>query len=78
MCCFFLFSYFVFGFFVLWVFFFPPYIPFGWRIDQIEKIPLDDIKKELNSAGVSIEAVEQLLQVLSIKSLTELEGWWLI
>ena len=57
---------------------FPPYIPFGCRIDQIEKIPLDDIKKELNSAGVSIEAVEQLLQVLSIKSLTELEGWWLI
>ncbi|POO01732.1 Histidine-tRNA ligase [Trema orientale] len=42
-------------------------------IDKIEKIPLDDIKKELKSVGVSTEAVEQLLQVLSIKSLTELE-----
>ncbi|KAH0995793.1 hypothetical protein GBA52_019657 [Prunus armeniaca] len=42
-------------------------------IDKIEKIPVDDIKDELKSAGVSEEAIEQLLQVLSIKSLTKLE-----
>ncbi|KAF3441826.1 hypothetical protein FNV43_RR15741 [Rhamnella rubrinervis] len=42
-------------------------------IDKIEKIPLDDIKKELKFAGVSAEATEKLLQVLSIKSLTKLE-----
>lgn len=36
---------------------------------------MDDIKNELKSAGVSEEAIEQLLQVLSIKSLTKLEGW---
>ncbi|KAI9122262.1 hypothetical protein K1719_006951 [Acacia pycnantha] len=42
-------------------------------IDKIEKIPLDEIKKELKASGVSQEAVEELLQVLSLKSLTELE-----
>lgn len=42
-------------------------------IDKIGKLPLDEIKKELNAVGVSTEAVEQLLQVLSIKSLTKLE-----
>lgn len=42
-------------------------------IDKIEKIPLDEIKKELKSTGVSEEAVEELLQVLSIKSLAKLE-----
>ncbi|XP_010684042.2 histidine--tRNA ligase, chloroplastic/mitochondrial [Beta vulgaris subsp. vulgaris] len=42
-------------------------------IDKLEKIPLDDIKKELKSAGMSDEAIEELLEVLSIKSLTELE-----
>uniref|UniRef100_A0A2N9ET78 histidine--tRNA ligase n=1 Tax=Fagus sylvatica TaxID=28930 RepID=A0A2N9ET78_FAGSY len=42
-------------------------------IDKIGKIPMDDIKKDLMSAGVSEEAVEELLQVLSIKSLTKLE-----
>lgn len=41
---------------------------------QIEKIPLDEIKKELKSAGVSEDAVEELLHVLSINSLTKLEG----
>ncbi|GMN39218.1 hypothetical protein TIFTF001_008447 [Ficus carica] len=40
---------------------------------MIGKLPLDEIKKELNAVGVSTEAVEQLLQVLSIKSLTKLE-----
>ncbi|KAL5807356.1 hypothetical protein ACOSQ3_030248 [Xanthoceras sorbifolium] len=42
-------------------------------IDKIEKIPIDVIKEDLKSAGVSEEAIEQLLQVLSIKSLTKLE-----
>ncbi|KAK7245100.1 hypothetical protein RIF29_39934 [Crotalaria pallida] len=42
-------------------------------IDKIEKIPIDEIKKELKVAGVSEEAVQELLQVLSIKSLAELE-----
>lgn len=42
-------------------------------IDKIGKIPVDEIKKDLKFAGVSEEAVEELLQVLSIKSLTKLE-----
>lgn len=41
---------------------------------QIEKIPIDDIKKELKLIGMSEVAVEELLQVLSIKSLEKLEG----
>ncbi|CAL5381056.1 unnamed protein product [Camellia sinensis] len=36
-------------------------------------IPIDEIKKELRSAELSDEAIEELLQVLSIKSLTKLE-----
>lgn len=47
---------------------------FGFAGNQIGKLPLDDIKKELKAVGVSTEAVEQILQVLSIKSLTTLEG----
>ncbi|KAF2289884.1 hypothetical protein GH714_039018 [Hevea brasiliensis] len=42
-------------------------------IDKIEKIPMDEIKKDLKSVGMSEEAVEDLLRVLSIKSLTKLE-----
>ncbi|KAK8651231.1 hypothetical protein V6N13_140841 [Hibiscus sabdariffa] len=42
-------------------------------IDKIEKIPIDEIKRELNATGLSEEAIEELLQVLSIKSLTKLE-----
>ncbi|KAL5135353.1 Histidine--tRNA ligase, chloroplastic/mitochondrial [Glycine soja] len=42
-------------------------------IDKIEKIPADEIKKELKAVGLSQEAVQELLQVLSVKSLTELE-----
>ncbi|KAE8713195.1 bifunctional monodehydroascorbate reductase and carbonic anhydrase nectarin-3-like [Hibiscus syriacus] len=42
-------------------------------IDKIEKIPVDEIKRELNATGLSEEAIEELLQVLSIKSLTKLE-----
>ena len=43
----------------------------------MEKIPIDEIKKELMSTALSDEAIEELLQVLSIKSLTKLEGWLL-
>ncbi|KAH9671353.1 Histidine--tRNA ligase [Citrus sinensis] len=42
-------------------------------IDKIEKLPLDVIKNDLKSAGMSEAAIEELLRVLSIKSLTELE-----
>ncbi|QCD97935.1 histidyl-tRNA synthetase [Vigna unguiculata] len=42
-------------------------------IDKIEKIPVDEIKKELEAVGLSQEAVQKLLQVLSVKSLAELE-----
>ncbi|GLT25717.1 hypothetical protein SLA2020_008270 [Shorea laevis] len=42
-------------------------------IDKIEKIPIDEIKRELKSTGLSEEAIEELLQVLSIKSLMKLE-----
>ena len=55
---------------------------FGWRfaslvifgLKQMEKIPIDDIKKELRSAELSEEVIEELLQVLSVKSLEKLEG----
>lgn len=40
----------------------------------MEKIPIDEVKKELKSADLSEEAVEQLLQVLSVSSLATLEG----
>ncbi|KAF9594279.1 hypothetical protein IFM89_028936 [Coptis chinensis] len=43
-------------------------------IDKMEKIPRDDIKRDLKTAGISEEAIEELLQVLSIKSLSKLEG----
>uniref|UniRef100_A0A6N2LB93 histidine--tRNA ligase n=1 Tax=Salix viminalis TaxID=40686 RepID=A0A6N2LB93_SALVM len=42
-------------------------------IDKIEKIPIDEIKKELKSVGMPQEAVNELLEVLSVKSLSELE-----
>lgn len=42
-------------------------------IDKMGKIPLDEMKKDLTSTGLSEEAVEGLLQVLSIKSLTKLK-----
>ncbi|XP_019162482.1 PREDICTED: histidine--tRNA ligase, chloroplastic/mitochondrial-like [Ipomoea nil] len=42
-------------------------------IDKLEKIPIDEIKKELKSAGLSDVAIEELLQVLSVKSLAKLE-----
>ncbi|KAA3466365.1 histidine--tRNA ligase, chloroplastic/mitochondrial [Gossypium australe] len=42
-------------------------------LSLIEKIPIDEIKRELNATGLSEDAIEELLQVLSIKSLTKLE-----
>lgn len=38
------------------------------------KIPIEEIKKELALAQLQEEAIEELLQVLSMKCLTELEG----
>ncbi|KAF5815581.1 putative transcription factor EIL family [Helianthus annuus] len=43
-------------------------------IDKMGKIPMEEIKKELKLVDLSNEAIEDLLQVLSMKSLTELEG----
>ncbi|KAF8006051.1 hypothetical protein BT93_K0367 [Corymbia citriodora subsp. variegata] len=42
-------------------------------IDKIGKIPVEDIKKDLKLSGMSEVAVEDLLRVLSIKSLEKLE-----
>ncbi|PWA80587.1 histidyl-tRNA synthetase 1 [Artemisia annua] len=42
-------------------------------IDKMGKIPMEEIKKELQAVQLSNEAIEDLLQVLSMKSLTELE-----
>ena len=43
----------------------------------MEKIPIDEMKKELRSVELSEEVIEDLLQVISVKSLTKLEGWFL-
>ncbi|OVA06960.1 Anticodon-binding [Macleaya cordata] len=42
-------------------------------IDKMEKIPMDEIKSELKSVGMSEKAIEELLEVLSVKSLSKLE-----
>ncbi|KAL9264014.1 Histidine--tRNA ligase, chloroplastic/mitochondrial-like protein, partial [Drosera capensis] len=42
-------------------------------IDKIAKLPLDAIKAELMSAGMSEESIKELLDILSIKSLPVLE-----
>ncbi|KAM7464189.1 hypothetical protein LguiA_032310 [Lonicera macranthoides] len=42
-------------------------------IDKMEKISIDEMKKELRSVELSEEVIENLLQVLSVKSLTKLE-----
>ncbi|KAJ7556169.1 hypothetical protein O6H91_05G072300 [Diphasiastrum complanatum] len=42
-------------------------------VDKIEKLPQDEIKKELSMLGVTIEAVNGILDALSIRSLDELE-----
>lgn len=41
---------------------------------KMGKIPMEEIKKELELVELSKDAIEDLLQVLTIKSLTELEG----
>ncbi|CAA6662636.1 unnamed protein product [Spirodela intermedia] len=43
-------------------------------VDKLGKIPVDEIEKELTSLGVSIEAVKGIVDVLSLTSLTDLEG----
>ncbi|CAN0926134.1 Histidine--tRNA ligase, chloroplastic/mitochondrial [Linum grandiflorum] len=43
-------------------------------IDKIEKMPIEEIKKDLSSVGLSEDVIKELLQVLTVKSLTELEG----
>ncbi|KAK1400176.1 Histidine--tRNA ligase [Heracleum sosnowskyi] len=42
-------------------------------IDKMGKIPIEEIKKDLALAQLPGEAIEELLQVLSMKCLTELE-----
>ncbi|KAI3721629.1 hypothetical protein L2E82_32646 [Cichorium intybus] len=42
-------------------------------IDKMGKITIEELKKELKSIELSNDAIENLLQVLSIKSFTELE-----
>lgn len=41
---------------------------------QLGKISREEIEKELVSVGVSLDAVKGLVEVLSFKSLTRLEG----
>uniref|UniRef100_A0A7C8YTU3 histidine--tRNA ligase n=1 Tax=Opuntia streptacantha TaxID=393608 RepID=A0A7C8YTU3_OPUST len=47
----------------------------GFKVSsrKLEKIPLDEVKRELASAGMSEEAIQELLEILSIKSLAMLE-----
>ncbi|XP_077226158.1 histidine--tRNA ligase, chloroplastic/mitochondrial-like [Tasmannia lanceolata] len=42
-------------------------------IDKMEKIPTEEVEKKLFSVGISLEAIKGILQVLSLKSLSELE-----
>ncbi|KAL9236282.1 hypothetical protein vseg_010972 [Gypsophila vaccaria] len=42
-------------------------------IDKMGKIPVEEIKKDLSSTGMSDHSIDELLVVLSMKSLTELE-----
>lgn len=46
----------------------------NYSVKQIGKIPIDETKKDLKAIGISEQAVEELLHVISIKSLTQLEG----
>ncbi|CDY12739.1 BnaC04g29020D [Brassica napus] len=43
-------------------------------IDKIEKKPTDEIKKELGFTGISDDAIEQLLQVVSLDDLEDVFG----
>ncbi|KAK9733379.1 hypothetical protein RND81_04G064100 [Saponaria officinalis] len=42
-------------------------------IDKMGKISVEEIKKDLSSTGMSDQSIDELLEVLSMKSLTELE-----
>ncbi|XP_068645906.1 histidine--tRNA ligase, chloroplastic/mitochondrial isoform X3 [Aristolochia californica] len=42
-------------------------------IDKMEKVPMEEVEKKLISSGISVEAINGLLQVLALKSLPELE-----
>ncbi|KAG0490073.1 hypothetical protein HPP92_006936 [Vanilla planifolia] len=44
-------------------------------VDKLGKITIAEIEKELISAGVSFEAVNGIIGVLSIKSISQLEGF---
>ena len=53
---------------------------FSWLscgyVMQLGKITREEIEKELMSTGLSSEAIKGIVEVLSIKSLSELEGWF--
>ncbi|KAG9441633.1 hypothetical protein H6P81_017487 [Aristolochia fimbriata] len=42
-------------------------------IDKMEKIPMEEVEKKLVALGISVEAINGLLQVLALKSLPDLE-----
>ncbi|KAM3238488.1 histidine-tRNA ligase, chloroplastic/mitochondrial [Capsicum annuum] len=42
-------------------------------IDKIGKIPMDDIRKDLQSVDMSEVGIEEIMQILSLKSLAKLE-----
>ena len=44
---------------------------------QLGKLSREEIEKELISAGLSSEAVQGIIEVLSLKSLSKLEGFLL-
>ncbi|KAM3306002.1 hypothetical protein P3S67_012871 [Capsicum chacoense] len=41
--------------------------------DKISKIPMDDIRKDLQSVDMSEVGIEEIMQILSLKSLAKLE-----
>ncbi|KAI3996760.1 hypothetical protein MKX01_041060 [Papaver californicum] len=47
----------------------------GFKVSsrKLEKIPIDEVKKDVKLVGMTEEAIEELLQVLSVKSLSKLE-----
>jgi cell division protein FtsL len=46
-------------------------------IMQLGKLSRDEIERELTSTGLSSEAVQGIIEVLSLKSLSKLEGFLL-
>jgi hypothetical protein len=47
------------------------------HIMQLGKLSRDEIERELTSTGLSSEAVQGIIEVLSLKSLSKLEGFLL-